>query len=111
MWTEFHRIRITVLPKMWSGLFEQLDLSKKCSGSAPIDPEGGAVLSKHVNSFVFDKIVHELFQLSIQTRHPFQALQKMKKRLYDVLLVMFLSLCADSFLMGQSFSKASKHWQ
>ena len=64
MWTEFHRIRITILPKMWSGLFEQLDMSKKCSGYAPIDPEGGAVLSQHVNSFVFDKIVHELFQLS-----------------------------------------------
>ena len=29
MWTEFRKIRITVLPKMWSGLFEQLDLSKK----------------------------------------------------------------------------------
>ena len=36
MWTKFHRIRVTVLPKMWASFFEQLSLSNKCSESGPL---------------------------------------------------------------------------
>ena len=53
--------------------------SKMCSGSAPVNLEERAVRSQHMNSFVFDKIGQELFQLSYF--YPFQALQRMKKML------------------------------